>query len=273
MPQDRTLLAANARLRVERVHAHAGVPQWSAVYHAPSRRLVFPESGAVQFRSGDKSLLIDSLTAFCVGSAMAYQLKPEAESGARTSVVVSAASGSAPESASESASDRAVPPADAWLLAPAALYQLRLHWRSLEQGHATVQATTAVLAQTMRTALPACSTTAESHPVLRARRFLLAQPGAGHTLHEVADAAHSSAFHLARMFRRHTGLSLHQYRQRLRLAAALAMLEAGERDLAGLAHELGFCSQSHFGTVFRREIGVSPGEARAALRRFNPARI
>ena len=42
-------------------------------------------------------------------------------------------------------------------------------------------------------------------------------------------------------------------------------LEHGERDLAGLAHDLGFSSQSHFGELFRREIGWTPAAARACL--------
>lgn len=85
------------------------------------------------------------------------------------------------------------------------------------------------------------------------------------TLHDVADAACCSPFHLARSFRKHTGLSLHGYRQRLRLAAALQRLEEGERELAALAHELGYSSQSHLGSAFVREIGVTPAQARRTL--------
>jgi AraC-like DNA-binding protein len=260
--QDRTLLAADAAWRVERVRAYTGAAQWSPVYHAPSRRLVLPGSGAVHFRNQACGLLIDSLTAFCVDAAMAYQLKPESDaaSGTRLSVVVS-------ESSEVGDDARPLSPhADAWLLPPAALYQLRLHWRALERSRATVGQTAGVLARALRSAHALSFTDrAEMPAVLRARRFVLAQPGAQHTLHEVADAAFSSAYHLARSFRRHTGLSLHQYRLRLRMAAALALLEEGERDLAGLAHHLGFCSQSHFGAQFRSAIGVSPAQARMAL--------
>jgi AraC-like DNA-binding protein len=60
-------------------------------------------------------------------------------------------------------------------------------------------------------------------------------------------------------------MSLHGYRQRLRLAAALQRLEEGERDLAALAHDLGYSSQSHLGAVFRRELGVTPAQARLEL--------
>jgi AraC-like DNA-binding protein len=260
--QDRTLLATDGAWRVERVRAHTGTAQWSPVYHAPSRRLVLPGSGALHFRNHACGLLIDSLTAFCVDAAMAYQLMPESDApaGTRLSVVVSESPGM------HDASRPLSPHADAWLLPPAALYHLRLHWRALERGQATLRQTSGVLARALGAGKPVAAARCEQAPaVLRARRFMLAQPGASHTLHDVADAAFSSAFHLARTFRRHTGLSLHQYRLRLRMAAALALLEEGERDLAGLAHYLGFCSQSHFGAQFRGAVGVSPAQARAAL--------
>jgi AraC-like DNA-binding protein len=105
--------------------------------------------------------------------------------------------------------------------------------------------------------------------VQRAQHFMAERTADTHaarwTLDDVADAACCSLFHLARSFRKHTGLSLHAYRQRLRLALALQRLEEGERDLAALAHELGYSSQSHLGSAFVREIGVTPAQARRVL--------
>jgi AraC-like DNA-binding protein len=105
--------------------------------------------------------------------------------------------------------------------------------------------------------------------VQRAQHFMAERTADGHaarwTLNDVADASCCSLFHLARCFRQHTGLSLHGYRQRLRLAVALQRLEEGERELAALAHELGYSSQSHLGSVFARETGVTPAQARRAL--------
>ncbi|HEY8359259.1 MAG TPA: helix-turn-helix transcriptional regulator, partial [Ramlibacter sp.] len=85
------------------------------------------------------------------------------------------------------------------------------------------------------------------------------------SLQLVSEAACTSPFHLARVFRQHTGLGLHQYRLHLRVAAALVRLEDGESDLSGLAHDLGFSSHSHFGAAFREQIGVTPAQARRAL--------
>jgi AraC family transcriptional regulator len=81
-------------------------------------------------------------------------------------------------------------------------------------------------------------------------------------LEEIAHAVHSSTFHLARIFRRETGLAIHQYRNRLRLRAALQRLVEQETDLTALALRLGFGSHSHFSDAFRRAFGVAPSECR-----------
>lgn len=260
MPQHRALLAAAVRWRAERVHFHDTAAQWSPLYRAPGWRLVLPASGAAQLRAaqGDE-VLVDSLTAFQLESATSYQLQPEPMAGARSSVVVSASHAMALAPAQVTGQ------ACAWLLAPRDLLRLRLHWRALERGHAGQAATPALLASVLGRSAPLPLLQDEPAMVARARRLLAATPGSMLSLQHLAEASGSSAFHLARRFRRRTGLSLHQYRLRLRLAAALACLEAGETDLAGLAHDLGFCSQSHFGSVFRRATGMSPAQARVAL--------
>jgi AraC-like DNA-binding protein len=79
------------------------------------------------------------------------------------------------------------------------------------------------------------------------------------SLHEVAKAVGTSAFHLARLFGRHTGLTLHGYRTRTRLLHALDRLEEARGTLTDLALDLGYSSQSHFTDAFRRAFGAPPG--------------
>ena len=86
------------------------------------------------------------------------------------------------------------------------------------------------------------------------------------TLPSIAHRVHSSPFHLARVFRRMTGLSLHQYRTRLRLRAALERLADRESDLTALALAHGFASHSHFSDAFRREFNVTPSAFRLGIR-------
>ena len=71
-----------------------------------------------------------------------------------------------------------------------------------------------------------------------------------------------SEFHLARMFRRFTGQSLHQHRMLLRLTAALEAVLDGERDLTALALRLGFSSHSHLTMTFRTRFGQPPSKLR-----------
>lgn len=88
------------------------------------------------------------------------------------------------------------------------------------------------------------------------------------TLHALARAVSCAPFHLSRLFRQNTGLPIHRYQTRLRLRAALELLAEGERDLTGLALDLGFADHSHFTNSFRREFGLPPSGFRrlAAIR-------
>jgi AraC-like DNA-binding protein len=91
------------------------------------------------------------------------------------------------------------------------------------------------------------------------------------SLGDIARAVFSSPFHLARIFRRETGVSLHRQLTRLRLRHALEHLADGKPDLTMLALDLGFSSHAHFSHAFRREFGSTPSQLRSSpkkLRRF-----
>jgi AraC-like DNA-binding protein len=263
MPQDRTLLQQTASLRVERVLLHSASPQWSAPYEVASPRIVLPSSGISAFRVAGQDLLLDGLTALSLPTGLPYRMKALA-GGARASIVVSAQAGAA------SAALDAAPACAAWSLAPQTLWLLRRHWRALARGDTRLEATQAMLQGLLQQSAPAMQGRGRcASAVQRAQHFMAEQTAdtqaSRWTLMDVADAACCSLFHLARSFRKKTGLSLHGYRQRLRLAAALQRLEEGERDIAALAHELGYSSQSHLGSAFAREIGVTPAQARRVL--------
>jgi AraC family transcriptional regulator len=87
------------------------------------------------------------------------------------------------------------------------------------------------------------------------------------SLEEVARAVHSSAYHLCRIFRRHTGVTMHRYREQLRLRSALERLGSGGCGLLRMALDLGYSSHSHFTDAFRREFGVTPSAFRESCRR------
>jgi AraC-like DNA-binding protein len=99
--------------------------------------------------------------------------------------------------------------------------------------------------------------------VSRAREVLLGDPSIG--LVELARQAGGSPHHLSRVFSGETGQTLSAYRNRLRLGIALAHLEDGERDLTGLAVELGFADHAHMTRVARVQLGVAPSRVRHLL--------
>jgi AraC family transcriptional regulator len=99
--------------------------------------------------------------------------------------------------------------------------------------------------------------------VEEAKSLLTGDVATNTSLARLAERLHASPFHLARMFRAHTGFSLHGYRKQLRLRLALEQLQDRELDLSTIAHRLGFASHSHFTDSFRRAFGIPPSAARS----------
>ncbi len=109
-------------------------------------------------------------------------------------------------------------------------------------------------------ALPRAGAAAPHHRALvrEATVLLSADHGQLRPLGELAAELGVSAYHLARVFRRHTGYSLHDFRLQLRLRAGLERVADRPRDLAGLAADLGFAHHSHFTKAFRATFGTVP---------------
>jgi AraC family transcriptional regulator len=82
------------------------------------------------------------------------------------------------------------------------------------------------------------------------------------SLDEMAQSVGLSTAHFARMFRKSTGKTPHQFVLRQRLERAKAMLRAPDARVLDVAVACGFKTQQHFAQVFRDVWGVSPTEYR-----------
>ena len=82
------------------------------------------------------------------------------------------------------------------------------------------------------------------------------------SLTDLAGRVGTSVYHLCRVFRTVTGSTMHQYRRRLRLRAALEAVAGGDATMTEIAVGLGFPSHSHFTNAFRAEFGVLPSVLR-----------
>lgn len=87
------------------------------------------------------------------------------------------------------------------------------------------------------------------------------------SLQQLAASVGASPFHATRVFRGHTGLTIHGYRHRLRLQAVLERLADARVDLTELALETGFSSHSHLTEAFRRAFGAPPSRLRGRIDR------
>jgi AraC family transcriptional regulator len=96
----------------------------------------------------------------------------------------------------------------------------------------------------------------------RIKEFVHARMEDDLSLDEMAQSVGLSTAHFARMFRKATGATPHQFVLRQRLERAKAMLRAPDARVLDVAVACGFKTQQHFAQVFRDVWGVSPTEYR-----------
>ena len=84
----------------------------------------------------------------------------------------------------------------------------------------------------------------------------------GVALDELAQDAGISRFYFARAFRDAVGEPPHKYLTRRRIEKAKKLLLSSDTALSELALSVGFSSQSHFSSVFRKLVGQSPRQYR-----------
>lgn len=82
------------------------------------------------------------------------------------------------------------------------------------------------------------------------------------SLEQIAAQLNYSPFHLCHIFRKHTGQSIRQYLNQLRLRTALEDVTQASTDLTSLALRMGFASHSHFTEAFRKTFGTPPSTLR-----------
>ncbi|MGH2585125.1 MAG: helix-turn-helix domain-containing protein [Dehalococcoidia bacterium] len=78
------------------------------------------------------------------------------------------------------------------------------------------------------------------------------------SLARLAGVAGVSASHLKTLFRRSTGLPVHEYIVQRRVECAKELLVRGELPASQVALEAGFAHQSHMARCMRRVLGVTP---------------
>lgn len=87
------------------------------------------------------------------------------------------------------------------------------------------------------------------------------------SLADLASSAGLTRMHFAAQFKAATGLRPHEYLLRRRIERAQEMLAGSGEPVVGVALQVGFQTQAHFTSVFKRFAGQPPHAWRQSLRR------
>ena len=85
------------------------------------------------------------------------------------------------------------------------------------------------------------------------------------TLKSLAAASYLSPFHFARLFKKLTGASPHNYLAGIRAARAQLLLAETDLSVTEIGARVGYLSGSHFTKAFRLATGATPREFRKSL--------
>jgi AraC-like DNA-binding protein len=85
------------------------------------------------------------------------------------------------------------------------------------------------------------------------------------SLKDLAAASYLSAFHFARLFKKITGATPHNYLATIRTQRAQLLLADSNLSISAIAARVGYLSSSHFTKAFRAATGTTPREFRKAL--------
>lgn len=95
--------------------------------------------------------------------------------------------------------------------------------------------------------------------ILRVQHWLHARDARDVSLGAMAAQARLEKRTFLRRFGRATGMAPLEYCQRVRVARAIELMEAGRTSLQEIAWAVGYADPGAFARVFRRHAGVSPG--------------
>lgn len=96
------------------------------------------------------------------------------------------------------------------------------------------------------------------------RGVIAEQGGPPLGIEDLARRVHASPYHLCRVFKRETGLTIGGYSMRLRLRSAAEQLVWSESPITRIAHRFGFSSHAHFTSAWASEFGSPPSAVRKA---------
>ena len=106
----------------------------------------------------------------------------------------------------------------------------------------------------------------EPRPVALAKEFVQAHAEEELTLAQVAQCAHVSGYYFCKLFKKTTGMTLTEYIARVRIEKAKTLLLDPLVRVSEVVYAAGFGSIPQFNSLFKRYVGMAPGQYRSTVR-------
>lgn len=104
---------------------------------------------------------------------------------------------------------------------------------------------------------------------VKALQFINANFRSQLTLSQVAEKSGMSVSSFVRLFKKKTGMTFVIYLNSVRIAESCKLLRDPGQSLLQISIHCGFNNQSHFNRVFKKFVGVSPGQYKKSINRFS----
>lgn len=104
--------------------------------------------------------------------------------------------------------------------------------------------------------------TASRRSVDEIARYLYEHADGPVTLRDIAQEVNLNEHYICTLYRRHTGKSIMAHLHEIRIGRARRLLTHTPLSVTQIAHETGFSSSQYFARVFKRMVGMTPGQYR-----------
>ncbi|WP_433172942.1 helix-turn-helix domain-containing protein [Actinoallomurus sp. CA-150999] len=260
-------IASGDGFSLKQVTIRARAESWSEPETPVGHQLMFVRRGVFRARVGGHTLLADPTVAYLGGPAQEQSIAHRV--GAEDTCTALVMSESFMVELTEGTPVHPSVPVTGDLAVAHRLLSARARRSadSFELAEMTIRLVGRLLATPapMQQAARRATTAAAQRTLVDAARELLTGDPSTLGLREIAQRLGCSPYHLSRIFRRQTGMTLTGYRNRIRVHLALDAIEAGKSDLADLAAELGFADHAHLTRTVRGECGHTPQALRRLL--------
>lgn len=98
--------------------------------------------------------------------------------------------------------------------------------------------------------------------IVKAKQYIHENFGNSFSFPQLCHILSISPSYLRAKFKNHTGITISEYRDNLRIDSAKEMLESGLFSLKEIAFALGYCDPYHFSKAFKKSEGISPGRVK-----------